>query len=187
MKYFNKWMVFFLFVLIGYGVDTFTYTYKIYNGTDKDVKVQLRWTSGNLGKEKVIRAGSRHTFHIGGWEIGLCLYKIMVRQKRLKGSWGRAKKARIRSVRESDLKVALLALGFTTASVGAISTGLALGMTGRVISLIETCPQCIGAAFATAAAAYGIYYAIDTSMCRGRNFSLVVNPKTAEVEANYVR
>jgi len=42
-------------------------------------------------------------------------------------------------------------------------------------------------ALALTAAGYGIYYAIDTGMCRGRDFTLGIHPKTMEVEAYYVR
>jgi len=78
MKYSNKFMVFVLSVLFGYGVDTSAYTYTIANMTDRDIKVQFHYAFGTLGKKNNwIKAYDTRTFKFGGWEIGLCLTKII--------------------------------------------------------------------------------------------------------------
>ena len=63
MKYFNKVIVFFVFMLFGYGVDTFAYDYKITNQTGGDVKVQLYYAFGKLNKQaELIESGSAFAF-----------------------------------------------------------------------------------------------------------------------------
>ena len=97
MKYFNKLMVFFVFMLFGYGVDTFAYTYKITNKTNRDVKVQLYSTFGKLGHPRIIKSGSKHKFSFifPDSRFGFCLYEIMVSTKDSAGKWGKGKKAEI--------------------------------------------------------------------------------------------
>ena len=114
MKYFNKLMVFFVLMLFGYGVDTFTYDYKITNQTGGDVKVQLYGLFGKLNRQaELIESGS--TFKFDGEsdrarcrtkklksekkecldklkserarKAGLCLAKIGVWTKNSAGKW----------------------------------------------------------------------------------------------------
>ncbi len=175
MKYFNKLMVFFLFLLFNYGADIFAYTYKIANMTGEDVQVRFYWSSWSelTNHPHLIKAGSTDTLRFGGSKALLCLTRIMVNQKRLNGSWGRAKKAKIGSIKKKDLRDILIASAATAGGIavaGAIAAGtVAIG------------------AVALGALGYGIYYGIDTSRCRDRNYTLVIHPKTAEVEAIYVR
>ncbi len=57
MKYLNKTMVFFLFMLVSFGVDISAYTYRFANMTDRTVKVKLRYFFGDLNeKDKQINA-----------------------------------------------------------------------------------------------------------------------------------
>ena len=80
MKYLNKSIVFFVFMLFSYGVDTFAYTYRITNMTDFDVKVQLHYRFGKLGPPRIIKAGKTHkfSFTFPNPRFGLCLTKIKV-------------------------------------------------------------------------------------------------------------
>ena len=190
MKYFNKLTVFFLFVLFSYGVDTFAWTYRVANETGGDVKVQLRWLGGNLEKEKTIKAGSDHTFRIKGGKIGLCLYNIKVKQKRLNGSWGRAKKARIGAIGGKDLENAwkdLVGLGGVAVAAGVGKTILVPAAVTPTVASAPAIASVAVVALALAASGYGINYAIETTMCKGRDFTLGIHPKTMEVEAYYVR
>ncbi len=119
MKYFNKLMVFFLFLLFSYGIDTFGYTYKIHNQTGEDVRVRLYYLFGQLTNHShLIKAGGMDKLKFGGGEAGLCLTKIMVKQRRLNGSWGRAKKAQIGSIGAKDLRDVLIALAATGGVAG---------------------------------------------------------------------
>ncbi len=96
MRFFNKLMVFFLFLLFSYGVDTFGYTYTIANKTGGDVHVRLYYAFGQLTNHSYsIKENSTDTLKFGGGKAGLCQSQVMVRQKRLNGSWGREKKAKI--------------------------------------------------------------------------------------------
>ncbi len=161
MKYSNKLIVFFLFLLFNHGADTFAYTYKIYNGTGGDVHVRLYYVFGQLTNySHLIKANSTDTLRFGRGEAGLCLSKVMVRQKRLNGSWGRAKKAKIGSIKAKELRNVLIAL----AVIGVAATGVV----------------------PVASWGYGIYYGIRGSMCRNRDFTLIINPKSAEVETIYI-
>jgi len=103
MKCLNKLMVFFLFMLFSYGVNTFSYTYTVANMTGEDVKVGLYYELGKLGKTKVIEAYDTHKFKfpIGTWEAGFCLSKIMVSIKKI-GKWGKAQKAKIGIVKDEN-------------------------------------------------------------------------------------
>ena len=79
MKCHNKLMVFFLFMLFGYGVDAFSYTYTFANMTDRDVKVRLHYAFGELtDRNEPISSYATHKFSFEGWEVGLCLTKIIV-------------------------------------------------------------------------------------------------------------
>jgi len=95
MKYFNKSIVFLVFMLFGYGVDTFAFKYKISNQTGRDIKVQLHYAFGKLN-EKAIFIFSRgvNIFVFKGWLSGLCLTKIMVSTRKL-GKWGKLKEAQL--------------------------------------------------------------------------------------------
>jgi len=92
MKYFNKLMVFFLFVLFSYGVDTFAYKYTIYNETLEDLRVQLYSVLGKLGHSHSIKSGDRRKFSytFPDSRFGVCLTKIKV-AKREQGEWGEKK------------------------------------------------------------------------------------------------
>jgi len=88
MKYLNKLMVFFLFMLFSYGIDTSAYTYTITNLTGKDVKVDLHYLFGKLAKNKPILPYDTRKFRFGGWKIGLCLTKIIAKSfDRQKNRW----------------------------------------------------------------------------------------------------
>ena len=96
MKYLNKIMVFFLFLLFGYGVDTFAYIYRITNKTDKVLKVQLYYTffgTRKLGHPRRIEPNGLHRFVFTGIKSGLCLTKIMVWIKDSAGEWEKGKYA----------------------------------------------------------------------------------------------
>jgi len=96
VRYFNRTMVFFLFVLFGYGIDIFAYTYKITNRTGRDVKVGLYYAFGQLTNHAhLIKPDGTSKLKFGGWEGGLCLTKIMVWAKDSAGKWGKGKKAEI--------------------------------------------------------------------------------------------
>lgn len=94
MKYFNKLMVFFLFLLFNYGVDTFAYTYTIFNETYEDLKVQLYSTFGKLGHPRIIKsAGDRKfSFKFPDSRFGVCLTKIVVSTKDSTGKWEKGKR-----------------------------------------------------------------------------------------------
>ena len=185
MRYFNKLMVFFLFVLFNYGADTFTYTYKIHNGTDGDVHVRLYYAFGQLtNKSHLIKPGKMDKLKFGGGEAGLCLTKIMVKQKRLNGSWGRAKKAKIGSIGKNEFIKALEAIGITGSVPVAIIIFQAITH-HDLIALAMKCPKCIAAAIVLGGAIFGTVYL--TRLCQSRDFTLIINPKSAEVEAIYVR
>jgi len=94
MKYFNKLMVFFLFVLFSYGVDTFAYTYKIYNETYMALKVQLYSVFEKLGHPRIISSGDkrRFSFTFPDSRFGLCLTKMVVSIKNSAGKWGKGKR-----------------------------------------------------------------------------------------------
>jgi len=78
MKCLNKLIVFFLFMLFGYGVDTFAYTYSIANMTSRDVKVQLHWVWGELtDRNEPIDSYATRRLHFEGSKTGLCLSKII--------------------------------------------------------------------------------------------------------------
>jgi len=88
MKYCNKLMIFYLFLLFGYGIDTFGYTYTISNMTGRDVKVLLYWDLGRLtNRSALIAAYDTRKLSFGGWEAGLCLTKIMVWMQDSTGKW----------------------------------------------------------------------------------------------------
>jgi len=77
MKYFNKLMVFFLFMLFGYGVDTFAPTYTIFNMTGKNIEVKPYFFSettgkGGIGEAQLIRSNDTYRFS----EPDTCLTKI---------------------------------------------------------------------------------------------------------------
>ena len=81
MKYLNKLMVFFLFMLFSYGVDTFAYTYSIANMTGRGVNVQLHWVKDTLNRKggTWVNAFDTRKFNFGGWQVGLCLNKIIAK------------------------------------------------------------------------------------------------------------
>jgi len=83
MKYLNKPMVFFLFMLFGYGVDTFT-KFKIYNKTSKNLRVRLYYRNNQLGNLKVIKIGGVSEFTFLGKQASLCPTKVMVYEKNVK-------------------------------------------------------------------------------------------------------
>jgi len=95
MKNLNKLTAFFLFILFSYGVDTFSYTYTVANMTGENVKVQLYYAFGKLGKAKVIVTDAMHKFSFKGLIEGpKCLSKIKASRKKL-GKWGKQKKVRV--------------------------------------------------------------------------------------------
>ena len=134
MKYLNKTMVFFLFMLVSFGVDISAYTYRFANMTDRTVKVRLRYLFGDLNKkDKKIKAYDQAKLSFGGLKIGACLQEIVVssfdieRHKRVTGTarikrigkskYNRTKKAIDafeRSVREVGKTVALKGTAGTT-------------------------------------------------------------------------
>ena len=98
MKHINKLMVFFVFMLFGYGVDALAYTYKITNQTGRDVKIRLYWLVGELTNDAVfIRSRGTHKFVVRGWSSGLCLTKIMVWTRDSSGKWWGPAKAKIKA------------------------------------------------------------------------------------------
>ena len=106
MKYFNKLMVFFLFILFSYGVDIFAYKYKITNQTDRDVKVRLHYAFGTLNnRPTLIKTGNHRVFNFGGWEAGLCLNKITVSTQDSAGKWGKPKKAKMRLITDKGVEI----------------------------------------------------------------------------------
>jgi len=107
MRYFNKLIVFFVLMLLTCGVDTFAYTYRIANQTGKDVKVQLHYAFGKLGRPRIIKADARHKFSFTFPDIrfGLCLTSIMVSIKKLK-KWEKAREAKMRLVTGKGIEVA---------------------------------------------------------------------------------
>jgi len=102
MKYFNKLIVFFLFILFGYGIETFGYTFTIVNMTGKDVKVRLKWAWGELtNKAHLIKPSSTSKLSFTGIEAFLCLTKIMVSIKK-SGKWEKAREAKMGIVKSED-------------------------------------------------------------------------------------
>jgi len=79
MKYRNKLMVFFLFMLFSYGADTSAYTFSFANMTGRDVKVKLHYVFGGLGKAKEIEAYDTHKFRFIKEKSILCLSKIIAK------------------------------------------------------------------------------------------------------------
>ena len=95
MKYYNKLMVFFLFLLFSYGVDTFSHTYTIFNETYKDWKVQLYYTffgPRKLGHARIIKSAGEFRFSFTDIRVGLCLTKIVVWEKDSAGKWVKGKR-----------------------------------------------------------------------------------------------
>ena len=78
MSHFNKPMVLFLFTLFGYGVNTFAYTYTIFNMTHEHITVQLHLYSYKRGKlvkqSQLINRYGTHKFSF--LEPDLCLTGI---------------------------------------------------------------------------------------------------------------
>ena len=96
MKCFNKLMVFFVFMLFGYGVDTLAWAYEITNQTGGDVKVQLYWSFGKLNEQAdLIEAGAMRRFSFASRSTHvLCLTQIMASTKK-SGKWGRQKEVKV--------------------------------------------------------------------------------------------
>ena len=93
MKCFNKLIVFFLFVLSSYGIDTFAYVYNVYNETYKVLKVQLYSAFGKLGHPRAIKSGYKFSFNFGGTRKGVCLTAMKVWIKgSTTGNWIRGKR-----------------------------------------------------------------------------------------------
>ncbi len=87
MKYFNKFMVFFLFLLSSYGIDTFAYRYSVYNGTGKVLKVQLYSFFGKLGHARAIKSGEKFRFNFTDKRLGFCLTAIKIWEKGSVKKW----------------------------------------------------------------------------------------------------
>ena len=93
MKYFNKLMVFFLFVLFSYGVDTFAYVYNVYNEVKgKVLKVQLYSVFGELGHPRSIKPGEKFRFNFRDIRRGVCLTSMKVWEKGSVKKWVKGKK-----------------------------------------------------------------------------------------------
>jgi len=102
MKHLDKLMVFSLFMLFSYGVDTFAYTYSLANMTGKEVKVRLYYVFGELtNKNELIRSHDTRRFRFGGLKIGLCLTKVMISIKK-SGKWEKAREAEMGIIKEED-------------------------------------------------------------------------------------
>ena len=79
MNYLNKAMILFLFMLASFGIDISAYTYTIANFTGRDVKVRLHYAFGKLNKQNdLIEAYDTKAFSFKGGKIGLCLTSIWV-------------------------------------------------------------------------------------------------------------
>ena len=79
MKYSNKIMIIFLFMLASFGRDIAAYTFTFTNMTGRDVKVQLHYAFGSLNKEpELIEAYDSRKFSFKGIRLGLCLSKLTV-------------------------------------------------------------------------------------------------------------
>lgn len=104
MKNLCKMMPLFLFMLLSYNINTFSYDYTVVNKTGKDVKVQLKRVIKKLHpKPQFIKAGRPYTFYFNNkW----CLDKIMVSIKE-KGEWSKFKKAKIEFLRKDGKKMSL--------------------------------------------------------------------------------
>ncbi len=76
MKYLNKTMILFLFMLTSFGRDSSAHTYTFVNMTGRDVKIQLFSHLEMLGQGKLIKAYDKAKFKIDGREVDFCLRKI---------------------------------------------------------------------------------------------------------------
>lgn len=83
MEYLNKSMIFFLFILLSYGINIFT-VFRIYNRTDKSLRVQLYYHSAVLGTRQTIKAGGVARFPFLGKKIRLCPTKVMVYERSIR-------------------------------------------------------------------------------------------------------
>ena len=79
MKYLNKLMGFFVFMLFSYGVDTFAFSYKISNQTGGNVQIQLYAVYG--GRDKKIGANFIKSGGSQKFVSSYCLSRIMVSAK----------------------------------------------------------------------------------------------------------
>jgi len=171
MKYLNKLMVFFLFMLFSYGVDTSAYTYSFANMSGRDVRMELHWVFGKLDKkgknDKLIKKYETHKFHLGGWETGLCLTKIIAL------SYDPEKKhlielpVPIKIVDRKSFDRTKTAIGQFNKAVKEIGKGAALvGPKGKILSGVIS-------GVADLASILPEIWAV--SLCRSRDFILVLD------------
>lgn len=168
MKYLNKTVVFFLFMLVSFGVDISAYTYTIANMTGRDVKVRLHYELGKLNKqEDPIESYDTHIFSFTGGKIGACLTQIVVSSfdeevnhlitltAPIKVIDRELFDATIQSIKEFNTSVKKL--GKLAALLG--PTGVAVGVAiDALADVVE--------------ATTGLYV---SSLCRSRDFILVVD------------
>ncbi len=173
MKYSNKTMIFFLFMLASFGVDVSAYTYTIANFTGRDVTVQLHQAlsfvdKGKLTKKDVlIEAYDTKVLSFGKGQALLCLTKIWVTSFDEKKGKYTTLPAPMKFVDDEYYEAVGSAI---TAFGDAVNKGVEgikqLGPKGKVAAAV------IAGLTDAVEASKGLF---DVSLCRGRDFMLIVD------------
>ncbi len=166
MKYFNKMMIFFLFILASFSRDISAYRYTVTNLTGTDVKIKL---FPFQKKESVlIHAYDTKVFSPKGLKTLACLTKIMVSSfDEEMDRWLGERRAAIRAIDQEQFDQTKNAIKEFTASIKNMGEAAAFqGPKGVAISKVVSglSDMAVGAT-----ALYGV------SLCRNRDFFIILD------------
>lgn len=170
MKYLNKTMVFFLFMLVSFGADISAYNYPVTNFTGQPIKVRLHYAFGKLNKQDdLIEFMGTNPFSFTGGKIGLCLTSIEVSWFDAElDRWVDAMTAPMQSMTSEAFeatKNAITAFDEQVVKVGKLAA--LAGETGVIVS------QAIEGLVGVVEGAVKLW---EISLCRNRDFIIILAP-----------